>query len=52
MLNVYQFKAVHKFIKLFLTFEIQFTHDLMFDAIKILNCALNSEYRNLCLVIE
>ena len=33
MLNVHQFKAMHKFIKSFLTFEIQFFHDLMLNAI-------------------
>ena len=48
MLNVYQFKTVRKFIKSLLTFEIQLIHDLMFDAIKDLKCALNSKYRNSC----
>ena len=37
---------MYEFIKTLLTHKIQFIHDLMFEAIKSLKCALNSFYRN------
>ena len=46
ILNVHQTQIMHQFITSLLTYEIQSTHDLMFDAIKNLKCALNSSYRN------
>ena len=47
ILNVYQTQIMHELIKSLLTYKIQFIHDLMFDAIKNLKCALDSFYRNL-----
>ena len=46
ILNVHQTQIMHQFIRSLLTHEIQSTHDLMFDAIRSLKCALNSFYRD------
>ena len=46
ILNVHQTQIMYEFMKSLLTHKIQSIHDLMFDAIKSLKCALNFLYRN------